>query len=131
MSENDDKLRELFKQLPTEEPSMAFDSKFMLKINELAEVKAKKKRRSKLLLVGASILGGLAGLFGLTWFLFSYYGIEIEGPQYSWSSIDIEIPKVEFPSMLVMLAIAVTFLLCIDMLIRRHRFNKRQKMKSV
>lgn len=130
MSTDNDKLRELFKQLPIEGPSMGFENKLMLKVTELAEAKARKKRFSKWLLISLSILVGLAGVLRLTWFLLDYYDIEIESPQYSWTNIELDAPKVEFPFMLVMFAVGVLLLLSLDLLLRRHRFIKHSKVES-
>ncbi len=129
MSENDKKLRELFKQLPTEGPSMGFDDRLMRKIAKLADAKERKKKASRVIFIAVGIIGGLASLTGLIWFLFNYYGIELNISKPSWATLEFELPKIEFPSMLVILAIAVLLLLSADMLIRRHRFSKREKEK--
>jgi branched-subunit amino acid ABC-type transport system permease component len=126
MSINEDKLRNLFRQLKASEPSTGFEDRLMLKIARSIKV----RNRSKKILTTIAVLGCIAGLLISVRFLFSYFDIQLEAPQWSdfWASFKFELPVVELPSLLVvMLAVVVLLLLVTDMLIWRHRFNKKMK----
>ena len=131
MKTDNDKLRELFKQQSSKELSADFDCQLMRKITKLAETKARKRKMLRLLLAAFAGIGGFTALLSIIWFLFYHYKIKFDAFQHSLAGVDFKIPKTEFPPMLVILAVAVLFLLCVDMLISRHRFSKEQKSNTL
>lgn len=124
MSIENNRLRDLFKQLKKEKVSEEFNSKLMLKVNGLARVNAQKRRIKDRFFIILAILGGVAGILILTWGIFYYYGLELNIPQLSTASIKASICKVKLHLTATMLAIAVLLLLVVDMLIRKHRLGK-------
>ncbi|MDR0660479.1 MAG: hypothetical protein LBG19_06705 [Prevotellaceae bacterium] len=128
MNEGNDKLKDLFKELKIEEPSIGFTSRLIHKVDTIIEAKDKKRKALNKILIGICILGGLTGIFGLTWFLFGYYGIEVNTPQISWPVIEVDMPTLKFPSFIVMLAIVVLLLLSVDLFIRKRHYSKKQKV---
>jgi len=116
----DKQLRELFKELPLENPS----PDFMQHVMQLVEKEeARKKRRQKwmpVLLTAAGIVG-IFFLPGVIIYLCTQF---IPGFSFSFGFPTMDI-KISLP--VVSIALAVFFLLVTDSLFRKHRLKKKIK----
>jgi hypothetical protein len=113
----DNKLRDLFKEMPLEEPSLNFTENLICRIEKESIKQKRKKIVLNLLPIAVSILSLLC-LPGLVIYLCTIYI-----PGFSFS---ITIPEIRFDPTILSIGITVLFLLVSDTLLRKYIRNKKK-----
>jgi len=112
---SDDTLRELFGEIPFDEPAPGFMENLLLRIEK--EV-VREKRKNRLMLVG-QVAAGLFGILILPALVIFLCTIFLPGYSFSFPKIHIE-----FGSNLIVIGFAVLMLLILDTLFRMHAGNR-------
>ena len=111
-----DLLRALFRRLPEEKLSSAFQQEMMIRIQKEA-IRARRKNRILLIVAYTFALALFAGLIVATY-------IYLEIPK-----IEIEIPRISVSSFYIFLGIISIILLLIDYVFRRSFYKKHPELK--
>ena len=115
---SEDKLRELFKEIPLNEPSPDFMTNLLLRVEK--ETLRKNKVRERWTIVG-QIAAGIFGILILP--ALTIYLCTIFFPDFSFS-----FPKIQlhFDSNLLVISFSILLLLILDALLRMYAANRRK-----
>lgn len=124
MKRADDKLRDIFLEIRTDQPSAGFESKLMQQIQTVAAKENKKKSRLRTIYNTCALIGGIAAIVILPCVLFYFSGIE---PNFSLSEINysIKMPAINVNPVWILMSLSVLILLLADMFIRNYLKNKK------
>ncbi|MFT4170449.1 MAG: hypothetical protein QM653_15125 [Dysgonomonas sp.] len=123
MKRADDKLRDIFLEIRTDQPSAGFESKLMQQIQTVAAKENKKRSRLRTIYNTCALIGGIAAIVILPCVLFYFSGIE---PNFSLSEINysIKMPAINVNPVWILMSLSVLILLLADMFIRNYLKNK-------
>ncbi len=126
-AEDKDRLKSLFQEMKSDEPSAGFESKLMQQIHIVADKQAKRKNiRSYIFAVCGAI-----GILGIPALIFWLYGILFEKPLIDVEAVSsFSMPDITFDPLIVSIACVVLLLLVCDTLIRKRLGEKKHKIQK-
>lgn len=121
---DDDKLRDIFLEIKTGQPSAGFEDKLMQQIQIVAAKKRKKKIQLRTIYNTCALIGGSTAIIVLPFILFNFFGIEMDFalPEINYSA---KMPAVNIDPMWILICSSALLLLIADVLIRRYIKNKK------
>lgn len=123
--QNNDKLKALFKESPSSEPSMGFESRLMRQIKIETEKRAKRIRLYNTLWLG----GGIAAIVAIVSFICWYGNITFDFPEMNIQGLDQLFSSVHLSTPLIAFGALVLLLLMGDTLIRK-KIEERNSKKQ-
>jgi len=118
----EDKLRELFGEIPFEEPSPDFMENLLSRIEKEAVLMENRKRRW---IIAGQVAAGIFGIFILPALVIYLCTIFLPGFTFSFPKINLH-----FDSNLLAIGFSVLMLLILDTLFRMHAANRRKNDSS-
>jgi len=119
-TQDNDKLKSLFQDIPLDEPSAGFENRLMRQVHHVTAIE---KRRVRIISV-LSIIGGVIAAIGIPVLIFHLYGLTVDKEAFA---IDYTIPHMQFDPLMVSIAVTALLLLAGDLLIRKRIWEKKHK----
>lgn len=116
---DDDRLRGIFLEIKTDEPSSEFENRLMQRIQVVAAKNEKKRLLLNKIYNICALIAGVSAIIGLPFMLFYLTNISIE--------YTLKMPKIKVDPIWILLSFSILMLLIADMLIRKHLKNKNHK----
>lgn len=116
---DDDRLRGIFLEIKTDEPSSEFENRLMQRIQVVAAKNEKKRLLLNKIYNTCALIAGVSAIIGLPFMLFYLTNISIE--------YTLKMPKIKVDPIWILLSFSILMLLIADMFIRKHLKNKNHK----
>lgn len=116
---DDDRLRGIFLEIKTDEPSSEFENRLMQRIQVVAAKNEKKRLLLNKIYNICALIAGVSAIIGLPFMLFYLTNISIE--------YTLKMPKIKVDPIWILLSFSILMLLIADMFIRKHLKNKNHK----
>ncbi|WP_165020696.1 hypothetical protein [Dysgonomonas sp. ZJ279] len=123
-----DRLRSLFHEINSTEPSIDFEDRLMQQIQMVAEKqKSERSVRTKIVML-LSVVAGVVGIFGIPALIFYILGWSPNSDlQMLKSDLNFGFSSLNFSSSIISVSCIALALLIGDTLIRKHLWNKEHK----
>lgn len=119
---DDDKLRNIFREMNLNTPSPEFENRLMQQIQVVADKQQKRKGLKSRIYNICTLIAGTAAIIGFP--LIIFYFFEIQLPQFDYN---LKLPQFSINPIIILIAISVLFLVIADTLIRKYMRNKHYK----
>ncbi len=123
---DDDKLRDMFREISFDEPSSGFENRLMQHIEIVAAKQNKKKILHKTIYNVCALIAGVAAIIILPCVIIYFAGIKLnyELPSFKYS---FKMPDMDINPIWILMCLSVLILLVADMFIRKHLRAKNSK----